>query len=59
MFLKKRAQEQEVGEKRIMHIQKLDRKKTEVGDRKEEARQLKVYRKNNGKNPKYNKTKNG
>lgn len=46
--------------KKFTHMQIVGRAKTANGADKEETRQLKVYRKNNqGKNPKYNKKKNG
>lgn len=54
--LEKRAKEHEADGKKITHIQKVGRAKTVKGADKEETRQLKVYRSNNGgKNPKYNK----
>ncbi len=58
--LEKRAKEHEADGKNFTSIQKLGRVKTENGASKEETKQLAIYRKNHGgKNPKYNKTKNG
>ncbi len=58
--LEKRAAEHKADGKKFSHIQQVGRAKTENGASKEETRQLGVYRSNNGgKNPKYNKTKNG
>lgn len=46
--------------KKFTHIQQTGKVKTDTGAKKEEERQLKVYRKNHGgKNPKYNKTDKG
>lgn len=46
--------------KKFTHMQIVGRAKTPNGADKEETRQLKNYRGNNeGKNPKYNKKKNG
>lgn len=58
--LSKREAEHRRDGKTFSHIQQVGNKKTSNGASKEEARQLSVYRKNNGgKNPKYNKTDNG
>lgn len=58
--LEKRAREHEADSKNFTHIQQVGRAKTEEGAKREEARQLGVYRKNHsGQNPKYNKTNNG
>ncbi|MCB9194854.1 MAG: GIY-YIG nuclease family protein [Flavobacteriales bacterium] len=58
--LEKRMKEHETDGKKFTHIQQVGNAKTYVGASQEETRQLAVYRKNNGgKNPKYNKTKNG
>ena len=58
--LEKREAEHRRDGKDFTSVQQVGRKKTSVGAKKEEERQLKVYRKNNGgSNPKYNKSKNG
>lgn len=57
--LEKRAAEHEADGKKFTHIQKVGNVKTLEGAKREETRQLEVYRNNNGKNPKYNKTNNG
>ena len=58
--MEKRAQEHETDGKKFTQIQQVGRVKTEDGASKEELRQLATYRSNNsGKNPKYNKAKNG
>lgn len=46
--------------KKFTHIQQTGNVKTNAGAKKEEERQLKIYRNNHGgKNPKYNKTDKG
>ena len=56
----RRAVKHEDEGKKFTHVQQVGRAKTDVGARKEEARQLAAYRRSNGgENPKYNKTKNG
>lgn len=56
----RRLDEHAEGGKKFTHMQVVGRAKTTKGADKEETRQLKTYRSNNnGKNPKYNKKKNG
>ncbi|MCF8297001.1 MAG: hypothetical protein K9J13_05580 [Saprospiraceae bacterium] len=58
--IEKIAKEHEADGKKFTSIQKVGRAKTENGVKKEETKQLAIYRKNHGgRNPKYNKTKNG
>lgn len=58
--LARRAQEHEDAGKKFTKIEQVGRSKTEAGAKAEEARQLATNRKNHGgKNPKYNKNKNG
>lgn len=55
----KREADHKTAGKNFTHMQQVGAKKTATNASKEETRQLEVYRKNNGNNPKYNKTKNG
>jgi len=58
--LEKRAAQHKAQGKKFDKIEKVGRIKTEKNAMKDEATQLKTYRKNHkGKNPKYNKTKEG
>ncbi len=55
----RREQEHRDGGKRFGHMNVTSRRMTEDGATKKEADKLATYRKNQGKNPKYNKDSDG
>lgn len=55
----RREQEHRREGKKFGHLKVTSRRMTEDGAKKKEAEQLATYRKNQGKNPKYNKNTDG
>ena len=55
----RREQEHKRSGKNFGHMNVTSRKMTETGAMKKEGERLSTYRKNQGKNPKYNKTDEG